>query len=68
MPGVSWMASGRGGNQRAHDLIEILDAEVKFLFAEEAVIDGDIEAALRLRIEEAVQPVGFHGEWLRSAR
>src|SRR5690606_7255336 len=45
------------------------DAGEKGRFVEEAVVDGDVEAAAGLRVEETVEAGGFHGweagEWRR---
>src|SRR5690606_28302170 len=60
---------GRGGDQRLDGFGQVFDAGEKGRFVEEAVVDGDVEAAAGLRVEETVEAGGFHGweagEWRR---
>ena len=51
---------GAGVHQRANDFAHIFDAGEKSRLVEEAVIDGNIEAALRAGVEEAIQAGLFH--------
>ena len=49
-----------GGDQRADGFFEILDALQKSAFVEKSVIDRDVEATVRFRIEQTIQAIGFH--------
>ena len=51
---------GSGRDEGVDGAIEILDAREEALFIEEAVIDGDIEAAARAGMEEPVEAEFFH--------
>jgi hypothetical protein len=56
------MASGAASTSVATAAADVLNAGEEAAFVEEAVIDGDIEAAAGLGIEEAVEAGGFHGQ------
>ena len=58
----------RGGGDRGDGGGEILDPGEKRRLIEEAVIEGDIEAAAGLGIEETIEAGGFHREIRRSKK
>jgi hypothetical protein len=51
---------GRGGNESFDARPEILDSGEKATLIEESVVDGDIEAAVGLGVEESVEAITFH--------
>jgi hypothetical protein len=51
----------RGIDERLHHRAHVLDALQEARLVEEAVIDGHIEAAVGLGVEEAFEAEGFHG-------
>ena len=57
---------GAGRHEGGDRLGQVLDAGEKRGLVEEAVVDGDIEAPLGLRIEQAVETGGFHESGLGS--
>jgi hypothetical protein len=50
----------RGRNQGPHGLDEIFDPGQKPKLVEKAMVDGNVETAAGLRIEEAVKTIAFH--------
>jgi len=50
-------------DERFDSGLDVFDALEERGFAEEAVIDGDIETFAGGRVEEAVEAVGFHSVW-----
>lgn len=55
---------GSGGDDGADGLVEVFDSGEEAALVEEAVVDGDIKAALGTRIEQAVETVLFHAmQW-----
>ena len=51
---------GGGFDQRGHGLVEAFDAGEEAVFVEKAVIDGDVETAVGLGVEETIETVCFH--------
>jgi hypothetical protein len=52
---------GRGIDQRVDRALHVLDAGEHARLAGDAVVDGHVEAPVRVRVEEAVQAVLLHG-------
>ena len=50
----------RGGDEDVDALLEIFDALEEIALVEEAVVHGDIEAAVGFGVKQAVQTVAFH--------
>ena len=57
-PSESWIASGPAATSVSTTRCHVLDAGEEARLAEEAVVDGDVDAAARGGVEEAVQAVG----------
>ena len=51
---------GIGGHEGVDDRLHVLDALEQVGLAGHAVVDGDGQAAARVGMEEAVEPVGVH--------
>ena len=51
---------GAGVDERGDDLAHVFDALQEAGLVEEAVVDGDIEAALGRGVEEAVEAILLH--------
>ena len=48
---------GRGGDNGLYGFIQVLDALQEGAFIKEAVVDGDIEAAIGLGVEKTIQAI-----------
>ena len=57
---------GRGGHEGLHALLEVFDSLQKITFVEEAMIHGDIEAAVGFGVKKSIQTVTFHRFWLKD--
>ncbi len=53
-------------DEGTHTILEIFDALQKAALVEKAVVDGHVEAAVGLGIEETVEAKGFHREGAQS--
>ena len=52
---------GRGFDKRANAFFKIFDSLEKTAFVKKTVVNSDIEAAIRLGVEEAIEAILFHG-------
>ncbi len=60
-PTVSWIASGPAARDGGDGLGDVLDAGEERVFVEEAVVDRNVEAALRARMKKPLEAIGSHG-------
>src|SRR4051812_39300975 len=51
---------GRRLNQSLHSCLQVLDSLQKATLVKKPVVDRDVKAAIRLRIEQAIETVLFH--------
>lgn len=50
----------RGGGDNFHGLVEVFNSLQEAAFIEETVVDGDVEAAIGLGVEQAIEAKLFH--------